>query len=287
MEFLSSFATLAPRYDAFILDLWGVIHDGQTPYPGALECLRELREAGKKIALLSNAPRRARVAAESLLRMGVADTAYDALITSGEAAYRFLATEPQDLRGKGGRYIYIGLDKDRNTLAGLSYKEVEDSAAADFVLLTHSFYDNQPLEELKPVLDECHAAGLPLLCINPDTEIVRLTGERVYCAGVLAADYAARGGKARYFGKPHAMVYEMAFAALSGIDRDRMIAVGDNLATDIAGARANSIKSALVTGGVLKEEVGEPGTPAYRNKLNALLARAQAKPDYALAAFKW
>jgi ribonucleotide monophosphatase NagD (HAD superfamily) len=58
MDMLTGFAPLAERYGGFILDLWGVIHDGLTPYPGAVEVLGRLREAGKPTVLLTNAPRR-------------------------------------------------------------------------------------------------------------------------------------------------------------------------------------------------------------------------------------
>jgi len=312
-EFFPSFSPLASRYDAFILDIWGVIHDGQKLYPDAAECLKKLREAGKKIVLLSNAPRRALVAAEGLLRMGVAVGAYDALITSGETAYQWLANSSVEchsresgnpsekvisrqtallldarLRGHdNNKYIYIGLERDRGILDGLPYQETDNPAEAHFLIIAHTFYDNQPMSELEPLLARCLKAGLPALCINPDTEVVRQNGERVYCAGVIAAEYAARGGQVIYFGKPHKIVYEACFKALSGIDPSRILAVGDNLATDIQGAAQTGLKCALVTGGILKEKLGEPGTKAYAKSCAALFEQAKAGPDYVIPAFKW
>jgi len=64
-------AALAPRYDGFIVDLWGVVHDGVAPLPGALECMASLMAAGKRIVLLSNAPRRADDVVERITRIGV------------------------------------------------------------------------------------------------------------------------------------------------------------------------------------------------------------------------
>jgi HAD superfamily hydrolase (TIGR01459 family) len=285
-QFHSSFSPLASRYDAFILDLWGVIHDGQNLYPGAKECLKRLRGEGKKIVLLSNAPRRAYKAAEVLTRMGIGSDEYDALITSGEATYQCLADAAHPFfRPKGDSYVYIGLERDRNILDGLPFHETDDPAKAHFLLLSHSFYDNQPMAELEPLLKRCLAAGLPALCVNPDTEVVRITGERVVCAGVIAAEYAARGGNVIYFGKPHPFVYARSLEVLAGIAKERILAVGDNLATDIKGAQQAGIASALITGGVLKTAAGTPGTVEYKTKCEALCAEMQAAPDFVVPVF--
>jgi HAD superfamily hydrolase (TIGR01459 family) len=287
-EFLSSFAPIVNRYDAFILDIWGVIHDGQKLYPHSNDCLKRLREAGKKVVLMSNAPRRASVVIDSLRRMGVSDDAYDAVITSGETAYQWLAkADSDDFCLKGNRYIYVGLEKDRRILEGLAYEETDDPSRAGFLLLSHSYFDNQPMAELEPLLTRCLKAKLPALCINPDTEIVRLTGEHVYCAGLLAAEYAKRGGQVIYFGKPHPTVYAKAFEVFSGIGKDRIAVVGDNLATDIAGGLANGLKSALVTGGILKATLAEPGTAAYEQGCMALFEAEKTTPNYVLAVFNW
>ena len=78
---------LAPRYDGFILDLWGVVHDGVAPLPGALDCLRGLIEAGKRIVLLSNAPRRSSDVVERINRIGVPADLYHEVMSSGEEAW--------------------------------------------------------------------------------------------------------------------------------------------------------------------------------------------------------
>lgn len=287
-EFFSSFSSLALRYDAFILDLWGVIHDGQNLYPGAKECLEQLRASGKKIVLLSNAPRRAFVAAGTLERMGITDKQYDALVSSGEAAFQCLSDPASGFfHPAGNKYIYIGLERDRQTLAGLSFIETDNPAEASFVLLAHSYYDHQPMSELEPLLKKCLAAKLPALCINPDPEVVRLTGERVACAGVIAEHYKAQGGEVVYFGKPHHYVYEHVFKVLAGVDKSRMLAVGDTLATDIKGAVLQGIANVLVTGGVLKAVVGSPDAPGYAEKCEQQFAEAGVAPDFILSAFNW
>ncbi len=288
VSFLPSIAPLAERYDAFILDLWGVIHDGQQLYPGVKECLAQLRAQGKRIVFLSNAPRRAGTVKEALLRMGITADLYEAIVTSGETAYQCLATPGNSIfTPSGNRYIYIGLEKDRRMLDGLAYEETQDPASAHFMLLSHSMYDNQPEAELAPLLQACRAAKLPTLCINPDLEVVRLGGERVYCAGVIAANYEAIGGEVVYFGKPHKAVYNACFQQLAGVERTRIIAVGDSLKTDIRGANANGVDCALVTGGILQETLGMPETAGYAERLGALCVLERAAPNYAVAAFRW
>lgn len=286
--FFPSLRSVADRYDAFILDLWGVIHDGQQLYPNVRECLEELHRTGKRVVFLSNAPRRASVAGGLLTRLGIDPTLYDALITSGETAYRHLEREDNRFFDAAGTsYVYIGLEKDRNVLAGLPYREVAQPEDAKFVLLTHSYYDNQPMSELAPLLARCLSAGLPAICINPDMEIMRITGEHIYCAGVIAAGYEKMGGEVLYFGKPHHAVYEACCERLAGIDPSRIVAVGDNLATDIRGALSVGLASILVTGGVLRERLGIPGTPDYMAEADAVFAENRIHPEIVIPSFNW
>lgn len=285
--YLQSFKELVPQYDAFILDLWGVVHDGKNLYPGAKETLEYLRKQGKKITFLSNAPRRASVVAQTLLGMGVGQGLYDAIITSGEAAYRCLEhPENSPFKPRGHNYIYIGLERDRLILDGLHYNEVEHPELAQFLMLSHSFEDNQPLSTLKPLLEKCAKLNLPGICINPDREVVRLSGERVYCAGVLAQEYHMMGGEVVYFGKPHRNVYERTLATLAGIPRERILAIGDSLGTDILGGNRTHLPTALVTGGILKETLGKPGGKAFKDTCEALFQKEQIMPQYVIPALK-
>lgn len=284
--FLNSLNDISSKYDAFILDLWGVVHDGRNLYPCAKECLEQLRKAGKKITFLSNAPRRAKVVEATLDGMGVGRELYDAIVTSGETAYFCLEhPERSPFKPRGHKYIYIGLERDRLILEGLHYEEVLNPEHAQFVMLLHSFEDNQPMKTLHPLLDKCVKHSLPMVCINPDKEVVRITGERVYCAGALAQEYHMMGGEVIYFGKPHRAVYERALAALQGVERSKIIAVGDTLSTDILGGERTRLSTLLVTGGVLKDRVGEVNSPDYKDKCNTLFEQERITPDYVIPAF--
>ena len=77
-------------YDGFILDLWGVVHDGVAPFPDTLTTLAALKKANKKVWLLSNAPRRVYMVSEKLSEMGITPDMYGGLLTSGEACWQAL-----------------------------------------------------------------------------------------------------------------------------------------------------------------------------------------------------
>lgn len=288
VTFLESIGQLSDNYDIFILDLWGVIHDGQHAYPNAKHTLETLRKHNKKIVLLSNAPRRAQTVVDVMLRMGITQGLYDKIVTSGEVFYQCLAhPEKSFFKPHGRNYVYIGLEKDRNILSGLHYTEVKQPEAANFVLMSHSFYDNQPLKELVPLMQECIKAKLPLLCINPDREIVRLNGEHVYCSGILAEEYRMMGGEITYFGKPHKAVYEASLEGLEHHGNKRIIAIGDSLGTDIAGAARTGITNVLVTGGIIKNMIGDHTAPGYKEKLEQLFVDEAIKPDFVIPEFVW
>ena len=285
-QFIPSILPLIDNYDAFIIDLWGVIHDGQNLYPQVKNTLQELKKHSKKIVFLSNAPRRASMVANALRNMGIEENLYDKIITSGEVFYKCL-THPETsfFKPNGRNYIYIGLEKDRNILENTHYEEVSHPEYAQFLLLAHSFYDNQPLTELMPILEKCLEQKLPVLCINPDKEVVRITGEEVYCAGKIAEEYRMMGGEVTYFGKPHRAVYEYSLLELAGTDKSRILAIGDNIATDIIGAARTKIASLLISGGVLKSQVGSPESNTYKHKCTEILAVAEFLPDFIAPAF--
>jgi HAD superfamily hydrolase (TIGR01459 family) len=254
-----TFAALIERYDAFIIDLWGVVHDGTQLYPGAGAALAALHGAGKPVVFLSNAPRQAHKAAATLERLGIPRAHYHALITSGQVAHDLLASRTLFPGTYARRYYYLGPSKDEDVLANLpQYEETKHPAEAGFILGTGYEVDFQPHAEILPVLATLHRENLPLICINPDLEVVKQDGTQMLCAGTVAAEYAHMGGAVTYIGKPHANAFNAALAALpDGITRGRVLMIGDNPATDILGASAAGIASLLITGGVLKVRHGK------------------------------
>ncbi|MEI6730845.1 MAG: TIGR01459 family HAD-type hydrolase, partial [Pseudomonadota bacterium] len=278
--FINKLSKVAEDHDLFIVDLWGVIHDGQNLYPGVKECLEKFRDAGKKIIFLSNAPRRSSEVAKALLNMGIGEDLYQKIVTSGEAFYDCLATpEPSTLKPQGKNYFFIGLEKDANIIADLDYVKQDNIEDAEFVILAHSYVDNQPLDQLMPLLEKAKAKNLPVYCINPDKEVVRLNGDEVYCAGRLAEEYKNLGGEVIYFGKPHKAVYDAAFKAGEVADPNKVLAIGDNRVTDIAGGNNAGIKNVLVTGGILKGSDQEG--------CRQLFDQHNIKPTFVIEGFAW
>lgn len=251
MEHLSGFAPLAERYEGFVLDLWGVIHDGVHAFPEAVDTLEQLRAMGRRTLLLSNAPRPNETVQAMMRGMGIPDALYTAILTSGEAVRRSLRDPPDAWWASlGRRVLLLGTERDRPVLDGLDYRMVEAPEEADFVLNagpdeTHGYMDIRGYEDL---LENCVAHRLPMICANPDLEVIR-GGQRILCAGSLALRYQMLGGDVRALGKPDPAIYDQALAVL-GVPAGRVLAVGDSLRTDVAGASGVGLASCWVLGGL-------------------------------------
>lgn len=260
------FSTIADSYDSFLFDLWGVVHDGAALYPDIRECLEHLRARDKKIIFISNAPRRSAKVIAVLSQLGIEPALYDSAIASGEVGFRALKNGALHL---GERYFYIGPEKDYDVMDGLNYASVSIEEA-DFVLNVGFGTEAQSSHDCHESLVRAKTRELPMLCLNPDFEVVRITGERFPCAGVIARDYEVMGGTVHYFGKPYPAIYETCITELGNPPLSRILAVGDSIHTDIAGAHAMQIDSVLITGGILRN--------APDAEIRAQLARDGFKP---------
>lgn len=288
LPIIAGVADIAERYDGYIVDLWGVMHDGITAYPGARDCLAALMARGKRICILSNAPRRAAAVAVRNAELGIPAALYHGLVTSGEAAWAALRgrDEPRH-RALGRRAFCIMPRRDRPLLDGLDLVEAARPAESDFLLVTGVESASDRVEDFAAELAEGLAAGRPMLCANPDLEVVR-GGVREICAGAIAARYEAMGGSVIYHGKPHRPIYQACFAALGIADPARILAVGDSLRTDVAGARAAGIDSLFIAGGIHAEELGlAPGELPTLASLAQLCRAGREHPTWAAAAFVW
>lgn len=250
---------LAARYDGLIVDLWGVIHDGVAPMPGALHCLRLLKERGKRIVLLSNAPRRSDDVIRRITTLGVPAGLYDDVMSSGEEAWQHLHRRDDSFYAAlGRRCLHIGSERDMEIREGLGLDFVENVEEAQFILNTGPAGWEDDIEDYEPVLRAALRCDLPMVCANPD--LVVMHGNRLaLCAGALAKWYEEAGGRVRWHGKPFRSVYDTCLELLRIKDRARILAVGDSLRTDIAGADGARIDSLLIAGGIHAEEFGMPG----------------------------
>jgi HAD superfamily hydrolase (TIGR01459 family) len=288
IPFLSGLSKIADRYDGYILDLWGVLHDGQAPFPGVIDCLTRLKACSKRLVILSNAPRRAQLVEERVAEIGIPRTLYDDLLSSGEEVWQHLKKRDDPFYAALGRVCYhIGPPRDDNMLADLGLKRVEAVADAEFILNTGPWGWNETVENYEAVLQGGRARDLPMVCANPDL-VVMHKGSRVICAGTLAQRYETIGGRVRWHGKPYPSVYGTCFGLLGVGDRGRILAVGDSLRTDIAGANAVGIDSVLIIGGIHGEELGL-GAGALPNpaRLASAVAASGHQPSYAMAHLVW
>jgi HAD superfamily hydrolase (TIGR01459 family) len=281
MQAIAGLSAIADAYDGFVVDLWGVIHDGITPFPDALTCLRQL--AGRPVLLLSNAPRRATSVQRTLRRMGVDDTLYAHILTSGEATWQALNDRNDPwFATLGARVYHLGPERDRGLLDGLGMTRVERPADADVLLNTGPDDERETgrLEDFLPELGAGLRAGLKMICANPDLEIVRGTA-RILCAGALAAWYEAQGGDVCWIGKPARGIYDAALSILR-VPAQRLLAVGDSLRTDIAGAGGAGIDSLWVLGGIHGAALG--GDMGAASRAAEILGLA---PKWAISRLIW
>jgi HAD superfamily hydrolase (TIGR01459 family) len=281
-------SALAADFDGYILDLWGVLHDGVTAFPLALDCLQRLRRAGKRILILSNAPRRTAEVAERCTEMGLTPDTYDLLMSSGEDAWRHLAERPDDwYRALGERCYHLGPERDLGMRDGLDYRFVDDLSAADFILNTGALDHADTRETYTAFLGAALGRELPMVCANPDYVVIRGGAEEI-CAGTIALAYEEMGGVVRYHGKPHAGIYRTCLGLFDGIAPERILAVGDSVRTDVAGAQAMGMEAVFVISGIHKDKLVNAETGAVDKDRLAELYRAEGgTPLAALPEFRW
>lgn len=298
---LSGLHEIASEYDAFLVDLWGVVHDGNQPFSGVVDALHALSSAGRRVVFLTNTSRTGTLSGEMLTQMRIGQGLYETVISSGDITREALRTRDPALfalRPAEPRCVHLGDPSFVPWLfeLGLSFvDDVDDTGAgdtgdaglarADLVIATGIPGDRdasltRTRERLAPVA----ARGVPLVCTNPDRVIPRATGFTLG-PGAIAAAYEELGGRVFLYGKPHAPIYAAARRHLGELDAARIVAIGDLLETDVRGARDAGIASVLVTGtGGHAQTLGPAPT---RGDLEALFTASGIAPDMLLPRFTW
>ena len=287
-SFCSGLADLASRYRGFIVDQWGVLHDGARPYADALDCLARLRASGKHIVLLSNSGKRTAFNRAHLAEIGIDQTLYDALVTSGEATWRALAarTEPF-FKALGRRCVVWSRPGDRSPVDGLPLEVVERVEDAEFLLLA-GVGNEARLEDFSADLEVAAGRGLPMVCANPDIVAVLPDGGFGMAPGALAHHYEQLGGRVGYVGKPHRPIYQACLEALGEVPRDEVLTIGDSIAHDVAGGAAMELDTALVMSGIHSRLFDlERGAGANRAALEELAREYGVLPRWVLPRFRW
>jgi HAD superfamily hydrolase (TIGR01459 family) len=280
--FPDSLTALMPRYDGFLLDQWGVLHDGVRPYPGAVAALEMLRRAGKRVIILSNSGRSGAENARQLAKMGFATELYGEVVSAGDDAREALAARDEPFhQALGRRCLLLAREGEAHLAEGLGLDLVDDVETADFILLMTMDPPRQSVAGWMGLLRAASTRRLPMVCANPDLHRASPDGGLQEAPGLVARAYEQLGGAVRYHGKPQPRIYRTCLAKL-GLDRSRVIAIGDSLEHDIAGAQGAGIDSVFIGGGIHRGEIGWDGAAMDAASCLALFARAGRSPTYAL-----
>jgi len=305
-QIISSLDDIAERYDAVLCDVWGVLHNGERAYPAASAALQRMRAMGKPVILITNVPKPRGPIPRQLDHAGVPRDAWDAIVTSGDAIRIELAARAP------GPMFKIGPDDYDRTLwegLGLERATLDD---ARFVAVSGLNLDDETPTDYAGILAQAKARDLDLICANPDI-VVRVGDRMIWCAGALAQNYEAIGGRVVMAGKPFAPIYDLAFRELALLgppasspatsananandaantvpagtpavrDRSRILCIGDGVPTDIAGANAQGLDCLFIASGMHGEALWVDGR-ADAGKIEAALAAERVHATYAMAA---
>ena len=272
---IAGLSEISDRYDLILCDIWGVLHNGVASFAQASEALVSFRRRGGAVILISNAPRPSPPIARQVLKLGVSPDAFDAVVTSGDVTIGLMEQQ------SGDQVLHIGPERDLSLFEAVAETT---GVRARLVSLDHAQYalctglrndETETLEDYEPELRAMAIRDMAMICANPDIVIHR--GDAlIYCAGALARRYEELGGSVVYAGKPYAPIYDRALALAehirgAPIEKSRVLAIGDGMRTDIAGAVRAGLDVLFVTGGIHrslhKETLDSPADPTELQRL--------------------
>lgn len=272
---ISTLGDVTDAYDVILCDVWGVLHNGIDAFPLAGEALTAAREKGLTVVLITNSPRPAIGVIPQLRAIGVVDTAYDRIVTSGDVTRTLIAAGPK-------KVFLLGPERDLPLFDGLDV-EVVSKDEADCVVCTGFFDDEvEKPEDYRDMLSDFVSRKVPMICANPDLVVER--GHRIIpCAGAVAAFYTALGGETRIAGKPHTPIYEATLAAArearGEFDKSRVLAIGDGMPTDVKGAVDAGLDLLYISGGIHAADYATNGV-TDEARLKTFLDREKVAPQY-------
>lgn len=243
---MSYLDALDPKYRLILCDVWGVIHNGVALYPGASERLKQWRDQGRCVALITNAPRTEEAVARQLAGIGLSHDAYDFIATSGEAGIAALLVVGEPVG-------FIGTAGDRAVLEGRGVRIADDEEFTELACTGIREGEADP-ELYRGELERLADRNVLMHCLNPDRVVMR-GGVAEACAGALADIYQMLGGRVTWYGKPFPAIYGHALKRAGNPPTDEVLAVGDGLQTDVLGAARMGFNTVFVTGGI---NAGEP-----------------------------
>lgn len=282
---VSGLSAFADDYDVILCDIWGVVHNGVAAFPAACTALRNARDIGKRVVLVSNAPRPNSSVATILDGLGAPRSTYDAIVTSGDVTRTLLAEQPAI------KVFHLGPERDLPLFDTLDLKRVP-LEHAQMVVCTGLFDDTvETADDYAEMLAAMKARDLPFICANPDI-VVERGAQLIYCAGAIAIAYEALGGEVTYCGKPHLPIYDVALRTAARlrdapVDKTRVLGIGDALRTDILGASRAGFDSLFIAAGIHAGELNaDDQTPPDDEALKGLFA-GQPQPRGVMSRLSW
>ncbi len=274
MQSLENIREIINKYEVFILDQWGVIHDGNKGYSHAIKCINYLKANNKKLIIISNSSKRKQSSINRLPILGFNSDLFDEVITSGEMVWQTISLSLQEYGDNLKKCFHIF---DNTKEDGIKYREglnnlefVHDIREANFILACTPYKNSLPMDYL-PILSEAFKNKMLMFCANPDFETVEKNDKKnILCMGTIAQLYQDMGGNVIILGKPSQEIYHEATKCVNSYKKSQMVAIGDSLFHDIIGAKKFGIDSVLITTGIHANYFSKK-KPIWKSKKNQLL----------------
>ena len=255
-EIIQNLNKIIDLYDVFILDQWGVMHDGNYGYDHAINSVKILTQEDKKLIIISNSSKRNMSSIKRLKSLGYNKNNFLEVMTSGEMIWQELFNSINNYGSNLTNCFHIynsskedGIDF-QNGLEKFNFvSNVKDS---NFILACTPFENTEPVDYI-PILKDALDMNLIMFCANPDFETIENNNNKnLFCMGTVADLYEKMGGEVVILGKPSIEIYKEATKSLN-FDLSKIVAIGDSLYHDIQGAINFGIDSVLITSGIHKD----------------------------------
>ena len=275
MNKIKSIEEIINDYDNFIIDQWGVMHDGTFGYEHAINSINILNSNNKNLFIISNSSKRSKSSIDRLPKLGFKKNSFINTVTSGEMIWQLLKKKfLGDKNKKNCFHIYDEEKEDGLDFRdGLNFNFVEKVEEADLILACTPFINLQPIDYIQ-ILEVAYKKEITMYCANPDFETVDSNSNNVFCMGAIAEIYKKMGGNVIIKGKPDISIY-IETTNIINLEKKRTVAIGDSLFHDIQGANNFEIDSVLVKSGIHKD----------LNKINNLIKNHQITPTYIIDKF--
>ena len=275
MKKINSIKEILADYDNYIIDQWGVMHDGKFGYDHAFISIDLLKSNNKNLFIISNSSKRSKSSINKLPKLGFKKSSFINTVTSGEMIWQLLKKKYLDDNNKKNCFHIYDKEKEDGVdfRVGLNFNFVEKIEEADLILACTPFVKLQPIDYI-PLLEVAIKKEITMYCANPDFETVDSNSNNVFCMGAISEIYKKMGGNVIIKGKPDVSIYAETTNKIN-LEKKRTLAIGDSLFHDIQGANNFEIDSVLVKSGIHKD----------LNQINNLIKNHQITPTYIIDKF--